>query len=253
MWPREIMASKGLTKFLHFSRVSSSGKALLTSLADSHSLKVGIIGGGRLGKQLARALVTVGQAPCSSVRISTRRPESLCKCSPAGPGSGVGFCCASDGPSGRTGPGVPFASAESTGSEPCVPCCSTPAETRAQLLLRQRAAGSLGRRPVPLLPAIAHAIHLLCSAASHPETLHRVQPHHCCPSAQVKCTWTCYHSPQSSRANTARCWHSHCCMGAQLLQHLMILLQNIASNLVVVSHSPLQLVTEGVGRGSEAR
>lgn len=211
MWPREIMASKALTQFLRFSRVSSSGKALLTSLADSHSLKVGIIGGGRLGKQLARALVIVGQAPCSSVRISTRRPESLCKCSPARPGSGVGFCCASDGPSGRTGPGVPFASAESTGSEPCVPCCSTPAETRAQLLLRQRAAGSLGRRPVPLLPAIAHAIHLLCSAASHPETLHRVQPHHCCPSAQVKCTWTCYHSPQSSRANTARCWHSHCC------------------------------------------
>ncbi|XP_052548250.1 NADP-dependent oxidoreductase domain-containing protein 1 [Tympanuchus pallidicinctus] len=58
-------------------RVSSTGKTLLTSLADSHSLKVGIIGGGRLGNHLARALVAVGRAPCSSVRISTRRPESL--------------------------------------------------------------------------------------------------------------------------------------------------------------------------------
>uniref|UniRef100_A0A669PZP7 NADP-dependent oxidoreductase domain-containing protein 1 n=1 Tax=Phasianus colchicus TaxID=9054 RepID=A0A669PZP7_PHACC len=77
MWHREIMASKGLTKFLRFSRVSSTGKALLTPLADSHSLKVGIIGGGRLGNQLARALVAVGRAPCSSIRISTRRPESL--------------------------------------------------------------------------------------------------------------------------------------------------------------------------------
>uniref|UniRef100_A0A8C9FC40 NADP dependent oxidoreductase domain containing 1 n=1 Tax=Pavo cristatus TaxID=9049 RepID=A0A8C9FC40_PAVCR len=70
-------ASRGLTQFLRFFRMSNTGKALLTSLADSHSLKVGIIGGGRLGKQLARALVAVGWAPCSSVRVSTRRPESL--------------------------------------------------------------------------------------------------------------------------------------------------------------------------------
>ncbi|XP_031449009.1 NADP-dependent oxidoreductase domain-containing protein 1 isoform X2 [Phasianus colchicus] len=64
-------------RLLQAFRVSSTGKALLTPLADSHSLKVGIIGGGRLGNQLARALVAVGRAPCSSIRISTRRPESL--------------------------------------------------------------------------------------------------------------------------------------------------------------------------------
>ncbi|XP_021258703.1 NADP-dependent oxidoreductase domain-containing protein 1 [Numida meleagris] len=64
-------------RLLQALRPSSIGKSLLTSLADSYSLKVGIIGGGRLGKQLARALVAVGRAPCSSVRVSTRRPESL--------------------------------------------------------------------------------------------------------------------------------------------------------------------------------
>lgn len=55
-----------------------------TSLVGSHSLKVGIIGGGHLGKQLARVLLALGRAPRPSIRISTRRPESLGKCSPAG-------------------------------------------------------------------------------------------------------------------------------------------------------------------------
>lgn len=132
------------------------------------------------------------------------------------------------------GPGVRFASAGSTGSEPCLPCCSRLAETRAHLLLRQCAAGSLGRRPVPLLPAIAHAVHLLCSSASHPEALHCVQPRHCRSSAQVKRTWSCYHSSRSSRGK---------CSIVLAWEHSSYSISwfycNIASNLVsVLSHSP---------------
>uniref|UniRef100_U3J468 NADP-dependent oxidoreductase domain-containing protein 1 n=1 Tax=Anas platyrhynchos platyrhynchos TaxID=8840 RepID=U3J468_ANAPP len=54
-------------------------EAVPTSLVGSHSLKVGIIGGGHLGKQLARVLLALGRAPRPSIRISTRRPESLGK------------------------------------------------------------------------------------------------------------------------------------------------------------------------------
>uniref|UniRef100_A0A8C3BPT1 NADP-dependent oxidoreductase domain-containing protein 1 n=1 Tax=Cairina moschata TaxID=8855 RepID=A0A8C3BPT1_CAIMO len=54
-------------------------QALQTSLVGSRGLKVGIIGGGHLGKQLARVLLALGRAPRPSIRISTRRPESLGK------------------------------------------------------------------------------------------------------------------------------------------------------------------------------
>ncbi|XP_076979304.1 NADP-dependent oxidoreductase domain-containing protein 1 isoform X2 [Tamandua tetradactyla] len=41
------------------------------------SLKVGIIGGGHLGKQLAQVLLQLVPIPADSLRISTRRPETL--------------------------------------------------------------------------------------------------------------------------------------------------------------------------------
>ncbi|XP_005605436.1 NADP-dependent oxidoreductase domain-containing protein 1 isoform X1 [Equus przewalskii] len=44
---------------------------------DDGALKVGIIGGGRLGKQLAHVLFQLVPIPAESLRISTRRPEAL--------------------------------------------------------------------------------------------------------------------------------------------------------------------------------
>lgn len=44
---------------------------------DNDELKVGIIGGGHLGKQLARALLQLVPIPAENLRISTRRPEAL--------------------------------------------------------------------------------------------------------------------------------------------------------------------------------
>ncbi|XP_025912978.1 NADP-dependent oxidoreductase domain-containing protein 1 [Apteryx rowi] len=67
----------GWCQFPCFPRPSKTEKCLPTSLVDNCSLKVGIIGGGHLGKQLAQALLTLSWAPCCSIRISTRRPESL--------------------------------------------------------------------------------------------------------------------------------------------------------------------------------
>ncbi|KAM7109339.1 LOW QUALITY PROTEIN: NADP-dependent oxidoreductase domain-containing protein 1 [Ciconia maguari] len=69
-------------KLLHDLRQSGTEKGLPTSLGDSHGLKIGIISGGHLGKQLA-ALLALSWAPCPSIRVSTRRPESLGECSPA--------------------------------------------------------------------------------------------------------------------------------------------------------------------------
>nr|XP_058148962.1 NADP-dependent oxidoreductase domain-containing protein 1 isoform X2 [Dasypus novemcinctus] len=43
----------------------------------SEPLKVGIIGGGHLGKQLAQVLLRFVPLPAESLRISTRRPEAL--------------------------------------------------------------------------------------------------------------------------------------------------------------------------------
>nr|XP_009673940.1 PREDICTED: NADP-dependent oxidoreductase domain-containing protein 1 [Struthio camelus australis] len=64
-------------KLLHAFRPSKTEKGLPTSLVDNCGLKVGIIGGGHLGKQLAQVLLMLSWAPCCSIRISTRRPESL--------------------------------------------------------------------------------------------------------------------------------------------------------------------------------
>ena len=73
-----------------FSRESFSRKSLqekqtsrcpLTGLRedtpDDDELKVGIIGGGHLGKQLAHTLLQLVPIPADSLRISTRRPEAL--------------------------------------------------------------------------------------------------------------------------------------------------------------------------------
>ncbi|KAL0601931.1 NADP-dependent oxidoreductase domain-containing protein 1 [Plecturocebus cupreus] len=45
--------------------------------ATTEELKVGIIGGGHLGKQLAHTLLQLVPIPAESLRISTRRPETL--------------------------------------------------------------------------------------------------------------------------------------------------------------------------------
>lgn len=50
---------------------------LLTGIPDDDELKVGIIGGGHLGKQLARVLLQLVPIPAENLRISTRRPEAL--------------------------------------------------------------------------------------------------------------------------------------------------------------------------------
>ncbi|XP_068539195.1 NADP-dependent oxidoreductase domain-containing protein 1 isoform X1 [Anas acuta] len=64
-------------RLLQALRPNGTKEALPTSLVGSRGLKVGIIGGGHLGKQLARVLLALGRAPRPSIRISTRRPESL--------------------------------------------------------------------------------------------------------------------------------------------------------------------------------
>ncbi|XP_033622591.1 NADP-dependent oxidoreductase domain-containing protein 1 isoform X2 [Fukomys damarensis] len=59
------------------SRSLSVGSLDLASTDDDEKLKVGIIGGGHLGKQLTCALLTLVPLPAESLRISTRRPEAL--------------------------------------------------------------------------------------------------------------------------------------------------------------------------------
>lgn len=49
----------------------------LDNIPDDDELKVGIIGGGHLGKQLARVLLRLVPIPVQKLRISTRRPEAL--------------------------------------------------------------------------------------------------------------------------------------------------------------------------------
>ncbi|XP_012598475.1 NADP-dependent oxidoreductase domain-containing protein 1 isoform X2 [Microcebus murinus] len=68
-----------LRKLLHekqSSRYRSVGSLHLTT-PDNNKLKVGIIGGGHLGKQLALTLLQLVPIPAESLRISTRRPEAL--------------------------------------------------------------------------------------------------------------------------------------------------------------------------------
>ncbi|XP_040831174.1 NADP-dependent oxidoreductase domain-containing protein 1 [Ochotona curzoniae] len=75
-----------LCKLVHTLRETLNGNqsiggitpASLNVAADEHEeLKVGIIGGGHLGKQLARALLQLVPLPAERLRISTRRPEAL--------------------------------------------------------------------------------------------------------------------------------------------------------------------------------
>ncbi|XP_053881281.1 NADP-dependent oxidoreductase domain-containing protein 1 isoform X1 [Malaclemys terrapin pileata] len=67
-------------KLLHAVRQKASGKVSLISSKESmgsEGLKVGIIGGGHIGKQLARALLELSDISAQNIHISTRRPETL--------------------------------------------------------------------------------------------------------------------------------------------------------------------------------
>ncbi|KAM7164053.1 NADP-dependent oxidoreductase domain-containing protein 1 [Macrochelys suwanniensis] len=67
-------------KLLHALRQKESGKLSLISSEESmgsEGLKVGIIGGGHIGKQLARALLELSGILAQNIHISTRRPETL--------------------------------------------------------------------------------------------------------------------------------------------------------------------------------
>ncbi|CAM2116143.1 unnamed protein product [Caretta caretta] len=67
-------------KLLHALRQKESGKVSLISSKESmgsEGLKVGIIGGGHIGKQLARALLELSGVSSQNIHISTRRPETL--------------------------------------------------------------------------------------------------------------------------------------------------------------------------------
>ncbi|XP_054422962.1 NADP-dependent oxidoreductase domain-containing protein 1 [Pteronotus mesoamericanus] len=67
-----------LRKSLHEKRASGClSIGSLASAPDDDDLKVGIIGGGHLGKQLARVLLQLVPVPAEKLRISTRRPEVL--------------------------------------------------------------------------------------------------------------------------------------------------------------------------------
>ncbi|XP_004682108.1 PREDICTED: NADP-dependent oxidoreductase domain-containing protein 1 [Condylura cristata] len=58
-------------------KLTNSGESLDETTVASDELKVGIIGGGHLGKQLALTLLQLVPIPAESLRISTRRPETL--------------------------------------------------------------------------------------------------------------------------------------------------------------------------------
>ncbi|KAM6171897.1 NADP-dependent oxidoreductase domain-containing protein 1 [Erethizon dorsatum] len=68
-----------LRKSIHENQNSRSPSVESVDLAstDYEKLKVGIIGGGNLGKQLTRALLQLVPIPAESLCISTRRPEDL--------------------------------------------------------------------------------------------------------------------------------------------------------------------------------
>lgn len=117
-------------------------------------------------------------------------------------------------------------------------CCSRPAGAGHRLPLRQRAAGGLGRCPVPLLPAITPGSHLLHRADGHQETLRGVQPRHCGPSAQVKRPRPFLHPKTQGVSAMCVLWLSQSCVAAQLFPCLTILLQSIAVSLGMVSQSP---------------
>uniref|UniRef100_A0A8C4VGE2 NADP-dependent oxidoreductase domain-containing protein 1 n=1 Tax=Gopherus evgoodei TaxID=1825980 RepID=A0A8C4VGE2_9SAUR len=66
-------------KLLHTLRQKESGKVSLMASKESmgEGLKAGIIGGGHIGKQLARALLELSGISAQNIHISTRRPETL--------------------------------------------------------------------------------------------------------------------------------------------------------------------------------
>ncbi|XP_012511590.1 PREDICTED: NADP-dependent oxidoreductase domain-containing protein 1 [Propithecus coquereli] len=68
-----------LRESLHENQSSSylSVGPLHLAILDNTELKVGITGGGHLGKQLAGTLLQLVPIPAESLRISTRRPEAL--------------------------------------------------------------------------------------------------------------------------------------------------------------------------------
>ncbi|XP_041615420.1 NADP-dependent oxidoreductase domain-containing protein 1 isoform X2 [Vulpes lagopus] len=62
---------------LHKKQTSRCVLTGLLAAIPNDELKVGIIGGGNLGKQLARVLLQLVPIPAENLRISTRRPEVL--------------------------------------------------------------------------------------------------------------------------------------------------------------------------------
>lgn len=71
-------SSRELLYEMHISRTPVPSNKLANSVPeDSKGLKVGIIGGGCLGRQLAHVLLQLVPISAESLRISTRRPEAL--------------------------------------------------------------------------------------------------------------------------------------------------------------------------------
>ncbi|XP_038401341.1 NADP-dependent oxidoreductase domain-containing protein 1 isoform X1 [Canis lupus familiaris] len=66
-----------LRESLHEKQTSRCVLTGLLAAIPNDELKVGIIGGGNLGKQLARVLLQLVPIPAENLRISTRRPEVL--------------------------------------------------------------------------------------------------------------------------------------------------------------------------------
>uniref|UniRef100_A0A8C2N2V2 NADP-dependent oxidoreductase domain-containing protein 1 n=1 Tax=Cricetulus griseus TaxID=10029 RepID=A0A8C2N2V2_CRIGR len=68
-----------LRELLHQSRRTIQPRAVSFDAADGEdgTLKVGIIGCGHLGRQLAKVLLKIVPIPAENLQISTRRPESL--------------------------------------------------------------------------------------------------------------------------------------------------------------------------------
>ena len=52
---------------------------LISEGVSRNAIRIGIIGGGRLGSHLANTLISFSDAEPSNIKISTRRPETLSK------------------------------------------------------------------------------------------------------------------------------------------------------------------------------
>uniref|UniRef100_A0A8D2LMW9 NADP-dependent oxidoreductase domain-containing protein 1 n=1 Tax=Varanus komodoensis TaxID=61221 RepID=A0A8D2LMW9_VARKO len=64
---------------LFFCKVLQNDNSFFVSLfrQEEEQLKIGIIGGGHIGKQLARVLLQLSDIPGKNIQISTRQPETL--------------------------------------------------------------------------------------------------------------------------------------------------------------------------------